>query len=310
LCGRFRVLSRIGSGGVGEVFDAEHIPSKKRVALKILRPAHRDVETIARLRREGSVISSIRHKNVCRLYDIASMPDGSPILVLQRLVGQTLHETFRRRQLRDPDEVVAVFVQMLAGLEAVHSFGILHRDLKPGNVFLVDKPDRSPRAKLLDFGFAKQAISSGYEALTQPGRVCGTPIYMSPEQLRGEPVSTSSDLFSIGLMLFEALTGQHPFGGPGIRPLEVSVRILREDCRRIQSLRPSLPDGLDEIVQRALAKSPKDRFSSASEMKQALQTAALEDPDMGAFSADPIPRVLSLLELASSGTTASRLSPS
>jgi len=262
--GRYKITGRLGSGGVAEVFDAENLTLRRRVAIKIVFPG--STEAAARLEREANAIAAIHHPNICDVYDVGRLADGSPYLVLEFLAGETLESHLKgRANLRvTPEAAVAVFSQVLSGLHGAHDAEILHRDLKPANIFLVDRVGCDPLVKLLDFGFAKDT-SGEWSKLTRPGRTCGTPQYMSPEQLRAQELDVRSDLFSIGVILYEALAGRHPFASSNLT--EVGIRITREPHDR---LRDVCPPALAAVVDRALEKEPAKRFPSALAMQRAL----------------------------------------
>jgi serine/threonine-protein kinase len=299
---RYTVVKRIGSGGGGEVFEAEDAVLNKRVAIKVVSTANPDPEAIARLRREAAIIASIHHPNICDLSDVGSMPDSSPYLVLERLYGETLDQTLRRRRQLPLNLAIELFRQMLSGAEASHAAGIIHRDLKPANVFIVEQDAANPVVKLLDFGFAKD-VSGRLQQMTRPGRTCGTPSYMSPEQLLAKPLDPRSDLFSIGVMLYQAVAGRHPFAAASIA--EVSMQIVREPAHDLKALNRNLPDALHDVIDRSLAKLPQQRFESALEMKTAL--IASVDPDL--YSADDSSGVLRSAHLSTPDSTPSHHTP-
>ena len=262
IAGKYEVVRRIGAGGMGEVFEAENTVLGRIVAIKIVSGS--GTEAAARLRREAEVIASLQHPNICDVYDVGALPDGSPFLVLERLTGETLESHLRRERRIRPIRAIELFTQILSGLQVAHAAGIVHRDLKPANVFLTERIGCPPLVKILDFGFAKD-VSGRMRTMTQPGRRCGTPAYMSPEQLFGRPLDLRSDLFSVGIMLFEALSAQHPFAGASVT--EMTVKIARDPT---PALPPRVSKELAEIVRKALEKDPAARPKSALEMQTAL----------------------------------------
>jgi serine/threonine-protein kinase len=285
---RYRLKRRIGVGGMGEVFEAiDDLEGGRRVAVKVVSGhAGAPDEAIARLEREAAAMSRLRHPNICDVYDVGQLENGAPYLVLEHLTGETLHERLGRTRRLRASLAVDIFCQILSGIEAAHSGGILHRDLKPGNVFLVDAAEGAstappaPVVKLLDFGFAKDVSGTRWRTITRPGYACGTPQYMSPEQIGAKPLDRRSDVFSVGIMLFEALTGRHPFDGASV--LEVAAKIARDTAPRLRSGRPRASAELDEIVARALARKADDRFQTALDMSRALLRA-------GGAGADELP---------------------
>jgi serine/threonine-protein kinase len=265
--GKYRVIRLIGEGGAGQVFEAQHITAKHLVAVKV--PTGKATrESLVRLEREAHIVGAIRHPNVCKVLDVGHMPDGAPYVAFERLFGETLAERTRGRQLTI-NEAMNIFSQMLAGLEAAHDANIVHRDLKPENVFLVDGDGCDPVVKVVDFGFARD-LTTSTARITKPGRACGTMQYMSPEQLRLNPVDHRSDLFAVGIMLYEVLAGRHPFEAPSVT--ELQINILRAAPVPIRNWRPDLPVELDALIATTLARSPTERPSSAAELRVALQS--------------------------------------
>src|SRR5262245_49743018 len=226
LGGKYRITSKIGSGGIGVVYAAEHIALGSQVAIKVLRgAAAKDASEIARLRREAQVQVSIEHPNVVRTLDLDQMPDGSIYVVMELLHGQSLAERLRARGPLAPGYGIPVFMQVCRALSAVHRLGIIHRDLKPGNIFLCDDSN----VKVLDFGMSKFAEA---ETLTQDGYTLGTPEYMAPEQCIGAPVEPRTDLYAFGVLMYEALTGALPISGKSRREfLELHQRTIPVSMR-------------------------------------------------------------------------------
>lgn len=274
LDGKYRLLRAIGSGGMGTVFEAENLALKRLVAVKVVTKPDSE-EALQRLAREASILSSIQHPNICDVYDIGALPNGGPYLVLERLVGSTLDERMRASRGMPVGDIVEIFVQVLSGLQAAHAAQILHRDIKPQNVFLVDRMGCGPLVKLVDFGLARDlSASPGARRLTKPGRLCGTLQYMSPEQLRGEALDQRSDLFSVAVMLYETLTGRHPFAAQS--SVELQTNILRHDARPVRERRPEVPAALEEMVSWAMRRAPAERPSSAIELQRGLLGAMRE----------------------------------
>ncbi len=269
--GKYRIDRLIGSGGTAEVFEAENTVLRRPVALKVLRHAG-SANAALRLQREALLVASIQHPNICDVYDAGTLPGGAPFVVLERLSGETFASHLKRARRLRPEAVVDVFMQILSGLQRAHGANIIHRDLKPHNVFLVDRLGLAPLVKILDFGLAKDVSERGSAALTVPPRaVVGTPEYMAPEQLRGATISTASDLFAVGVMMYQALTGTHPFAG-STRD-DVVDNVLRCEPRPPRELRPELPPAVDDLLIRALARSPAARWPTALDLQQALRRA-------------------------------------
>lgn len=262
LDGKYRLLAKIGAGGMGTVFEAESLSLRRRLAVKIATRAD------ARLEREAQLVSSLHHPNVCAAYDVGTTPWGATYVVLERLYGTTLAHRMRQGPMRTR-EVVEIVVQVLSGLEAAHAAGIVHRDMKPANVFLVERNGLAPAVKVLDFGFARDFVGSrDLTSITQPGWVCGTPAYMAPEQKRGKAVDHRADIYAVGIILFEALAER-----PLTQLSTDSFRRLLTSERRLELLRSNLPKAIADVVSRALAEEPGCRFPSAIAFQQALLRA-------------------------------------
>lgn len=267
LDGKYALVGVLGRGGHGIVFDGEHVQTRERVAVKIVGESRHD-DPFARLWREVKIVSSLRHPNICQIRDWGRLPDGGPYLVTERLFGETIAARFRRQRRFGVGETVNIVSQILAGLASAHALNVVHRDVKPGNVFIVERQGFAPVAKLLDFGLARDMSAAGDPRLTRPGVMLGTVKYMAPEQLMGIEAEPVTDLFAVGVVVFEMLTGAHPFGPGG--PLELRLRALRGEARTIGSLREGVPAGLEVAVARSLQKRPADRFPDANAMLHAM----------------------------------------
>jgi predicted ATPase/serine/threonine protein kinase len=266
----YRILSKLGSGGMGVVYEGEDIRLGRRVALKFLQEnvAH-DERTLRRFEREARAASSLNHPNICTIYEVEEH-DHRPVIVMELLEGDNLME--RIREGISTEDFVDFAIQMCDALEAAHAKGIVHRDIKPGNVFIVDHG----RVKILDFGLAKILPASlarpGQEEaarLTDDGTVPGTTCYMSPEQLRGEDVDARSDLFSLGVVLYEMATGERPFVAKN--RLLMMDAILNAKPTAASKVNPSLPPDLDAIIGKALEKNRAKRFQHAADICAALR---------------------------------------
>lgn len=271
LGGKYRILHRIGSGGIGAVYAAEHVSLGHRVAVKLLRgAAAADASETARLRREAQVQVSIEHPNVIRTLDLDQTPDGSIYVVMELLHGISLAERLREGPVPFA-QAVYVFVRMCRALEAAHRLGVIHRDLKPGNVFLC----YDGTVKVLDFGMSKFAQA---ESLTQEGYTLGTPEYMSPEQCIGAPLDPRSDLYAFGILMYETLTGDIPIQSRNRRDLlELHQRAVPVSMRE---RKPELmiPEELDRIVLSCLAKRAGQRPTNATELETRLAQLPQERP--------------------------------
>lgn len=286
--GRYRITGRLGEGGMGLVYEGWDDRLGRQVALKMIRSTLQDPKTRERFWREARAAGGLSHPNICHIYEIGE--DGDDLFIaMERLTGESLAERLQRGPL-PPQEAAQVALGALAALEVVHARELLHRDLKPSNVFLTPHG-----VKLLDFGLAMPIATSGDAdhtgpMLTLPGTVLGTPGYMAPEQILAKPIDARTDLYALGAMLFEMLSGKPPFEASG--PAEMLARALSE--------RPPALGGspavvaIDRVVQRALARNPDDRHSDAASMAQELRTA-LRFVDSGAtMPARPIRRVIVL----------------
>jgi eukaryotic-like serine/threonine-protein kinase len=264
LGGKYRIMRKIGSGGIGAVYAAQHVGLGSSVAIKVLRGAAAvDAAEIARLRREARVQVSIEHPNVVRTLDLDQMPEGSIYVVMELLHGMSLAEMLRKSGPVAPGIAVPVFIQVCRALAAAHRLGVIHRDLKPGNVFVCE----DNTVKVLDFGMSKFAEA---EALTQDGYTLGTPEYMSPEQCVGAPVEPRTDLYAFGVLMYEALTGELHIAGRNRRELlELHQRMIPVGLR---ARRPDLnfPEELDGAVMMCLKKRAAERPTSARVLEQIL----------------------------------------
>jgi len=261
VAGRYRLLYRLGTGGMADVWAAEDSMLGRHVALKFLLPRYaQDEQFVERFRREAAAAAGLQHPNVVSVYDRGEH-EGVPFIAMEYVEGASLKELIERGLT--VDEAVEITRQVLAGARFAHSKGIIHRDLKPQNVLV----DAEGRARVADFGIAR----AGASEITQTGSVLGTAQYLSPEQAQGLPVSAASDLYSVGAMLYEALTGQVPFEAD--TPVAVALKQVSEQPRPPSQLNPQVPRALDAVVLRALAKDPANRFASADEFLRALDRA-------------------------------------
>ncbi len=275
LGGKFRIGQKIGSGGIGVVYAAEHVSLGHEVAIKVLRgAAARDGGEIARLRREAYIQVHVDHPNVARVFDLDQMPDGSIYVVMERLVGQSLADKLGRDGLLAPGFAIPAFIEVARGLAAAHAKGAVHRDLKPANIFLCE----DGVAKVLDFGMSKLAAA---ESLTQAGYTLGTPEYMAPEQCIGGSVDGRTDVYACGILMYEALTGDLPIKGKNRR--ELLDLQQRQVPRSLRARRPDLPipEALDAAVMRCLRKKMGDRPSDAGELERMLEAIPLEGLSVG-----------------------------
>jgi predicted ATPase len=265
--GSYQITARIGSGGMGDVYRARDGKLKREVAIKSLPDSFaRDPKRIGRFQQEAEVLASLNHPNIAAIYDLLEA-EGSMYLVLELVEGETLADRLKRGPMT-VEEALHLSSQIAAALEAAHELGIVHRDLKPANIKISDRGT----VKLLDFGIAKRDTSLDAEVtaggLTGAGEILGTAAYMSPEQVRSEQVSSSSDQFSLGIIMFEMLTGRHPFTGDSI--MEVLASILRDKPPAPEELRLAIPSPVQWIIDRCLAKRSADRYASTRDLARDL----------------------------------------
>jgi eukaryotic-like serine/threonine-protein kinase len=268
--GRYRIGRRIGLGGTGVVFEATCTKSGSTYALKTLRPCYVSHPDLGRrLRREAEVARRVRHPGVTAVLDEGTLEDGSPYIVMPLLRGESLNKVLLRMN-HLPAHVVAVLAGRIAAiLHSAHCVGYVHRDVKPEHVLLDLAPNGELLVYLLDFGVCASREAPEDERQREKGKVFGTPSYVSPEQAAGEcDVDGRADLFGLGILMFEALSGRLPFFGANVAKL--LVRIIREDAPRLSELVPGIDPAIDHVVARLLARDPEDRFPSARALARAL----------------------------------------
>jgi serine/threonine protein kinase len=275
---RYHILQRLGAGGMGRVYLAEHVKMGRRCAIKVLHPAMAgDADAIARFNREAANASRIDHPNVAAIYDFGETPDGLLYLAMQYVEGATLTQVMRESGVLPALRALEIVRQVAEGLHAAHTLGIVHRDLKPDNIMVSTGDDGVDQIKVVDFGIAKAAGESA-RGVTRTGIVMGTPEYMSPEQLAGEDVAAPSDLYSLALITFAALTGEAPFRVQSTGKLVVTR--LTEPPRTLAAVRPEIawPHEVELVMRRALEREPAKRFASTRDFAAALHSAIATMP--------------------------------
>jgi len=272
--GTYTILSFVGQGGMGFVYKVEHLMMTKVMALKILRSEQISESVWKRFRTEAQAIARLDHPNVVRIYDMSQTKDGMPFYTMDFLVGKSLAEYLDQNDLLPVADSLPIFRQVCSGLAYAHDRGIVHRDIKPGNIMLIEeaKANLPPLVKIVDFGIAKLSSLDGaaVQGLTRPGEIVGSPLYMSPEQCSGKNLDFRTDMYSVGVTMFQALTGRAPLIGRSaietISMHQTTVPILMSEAA------PDLdfPQQLEEIVARLLAKSPEQRYDSLADVAREL----------------------------------------
>jgi serine/threonine protein kinase len=278
--GRYLLHERIGEGGMGAVYRATHVLMNKVVAIKMINAELTHLpQIVGRFEREARSASRLSHPNCITVTDFGRTEDGNLFLVMELLEGESLQDILSREGTISPYRAIDITKQILSGLSHAHEAGIVHRDLKPSNVMIVQTKDRTDFAKVFDFGIAKIAEDSGADhKLTQQGMIVGTPAYLSPEQALGEEADNRSDLYAVGVMLFEMLTGDVPYTGKvamDVVTAHISADIPTLDPRR------QYPVGLRRIMEQSMAKKPGERFQTAGEFLQAMDALDLFKMEYG-----------------------------
>jgi len=268
---RYLVLARIGEGGMGRVYLAEHVKMTRQCAIKVMNPSLvTDTESLQRFAREASNAARILHPNVAAVFDYGEA-DKIVYLVMEYVDGESLSTVIARDGALDPRRAIDIARQVADGLSAAHELGIVHRDLKPDNVILSHTRGGKEVAKVVDFGIAKAIAEAPQDALTRSGLVIGTPEYMSPEQLLGDPVDERADIYSLGCILYQMLTGAQAFTADTRE--QMIRRRLHETPPHVRDVDAGLPRRLDTLIVHMLARSPTDRLASAAEAREQLDPA-------------------------------------
>ena len=304
--GPYKVVEKIGAGGMGDVYRALDTRLEREVALKLISDSFLNSEagtgspspagtphsrvhlSHERFLREARAAATLNHPNICAIHDVGEQ-DGQPYLVMELLRGETLKQYLTHHRL-SPSEVLTLGQQAASALAAAHARGIVHRDIKPANLFVVDSGRDRKQLKILDFGLAKKqgaeaspdsryfdtkndtAGATGTLDLTTPGSTVGTAAYMSPEQAKGDPLDARTDLFSLGSVLYEMATGQAPFAGRSTA--EVFAALLMKDPPPVSSLNPDMPKALDPVIAKLLAKDRDQRYRGAEELLADLEAVS------------------------------------
>jgi serine/threonine-protein kinase len=274
LAGKYRIDHVLGTGGMGVVVAATHVQLQSRVAIKFLSPdAVRSDAAAARLLREARASANIKSDHVARVIDVGTLETGAPYIVMEHLEGMNLAALLRQRERLPIGEAVTYVLQACDGIAHAHALGIVHRDLKPSNLFVTRRANGSSSVKVLDFGLSKVTEPGGHlpadAHLTSTTDVIGSPVYMSPEQLRStRDVDARTDIWALGTILFELIAGQPPFRARTLPQL--CMLILHSKARSLREVYPDVPPALEAVVRRCLEKDPSKRFDSVRDLMQAL----------------------------------------
>ncbi len=313
---RYRIVGIIARGGMGKVYRAEQQPLGRLVALKVLTPSYsgdNDPEFHKRFFLEASIASKLTHPNTVTIFDYGKTDDDIYYIAMELLEGRTLHRALREEAPFSPERTMHIARQICRSLREAHNLGVIHRDLKPANVYLLHHGDEGDVVKVLDFGLVKNLDDKG-EELTQTGLFMGSPKYMAPEQIRGERCDARVDIYALGVMMFEMLTGRVPFDRPN--SVNILMAHIQEDVPALSATNPSVrtPPAVEAVLRRCMSKSADARYASMDEMLGALkQIAGMNQPLSGELRTDladlsrstelPLaPRVQVRGELLSGGT--------
>jgi serine/threonine protein kinase len=270
--GRYQIMRRLGEGGMGTVYLAEQVSIGRKVALKLLRGNYAmDDEFIERFRREARLAASLNHRNIVTVYDFDQGDDESLFIAMEYLDGEKLSDVIRREGPLDINRAVRLCLQFAEGLEAAHHAGVIHRDIKPDNIMVVGE-EGVETIKLMDFGIARLRDVAGASRLTRPDVIMGTPAYMAPEQAEGKETSERTDIYALGVVLYEMLSGEVPFKAN--TPAAVLLKQIQESPVALRKLRREVPSEIERIVMQALEKKPERRQQAMRDLVQTLRKAA------------------------------------
>src|SRR5881296_3675493 len=280
---RYHVVKKLGEGGMGQVYLAEHVKMGRRSAIKVMNPSLvHDPDAVARFNREAANASRITHPNVCAIYDFGETPDGTIYLAMEFIEGEPLTDVLAREGALPAHRAGHIFLQVADALQAAHDLGIVHRDLKPDNIMISRGKGGREVVKVVDFGIAKAVGGDDAgQKVTKTGLVVGTPEFMSPEQLSGDNLDGRSDLYSLALVFYRMLTGGLPFQATSVQ--ETMIKRLTDEPAKLAEARPDLsfPAGLQPVLDTALARTPQERYQSVA--KFAADVAAVTGrPSTGA----------------------------
>lgn len=276
--GKYEIVRLLGEGGMGAVYEGVNTRIHRRVAIKVL---HGNVagnsDAVQRFEREAQAAGRIGSKHIVEVLDMGDLPSGDRFMVMEFLAGTSLSDRIKERGRMTPQELCPLVMQLLEGLAAAHAAGIVHRDLKPDNVFLLPpaQPGAPDFVKILDFGISKFNVMGGEFSMTRTGAVMGTPYYMSPEQAKGDPLDQRTDLYAVGVILYEALSGRVPFNAETFNQL--LFKIVLEEAPPLEPLVATVNPAFLDIVRKAMARNPDERYQTASDFKAALHLWSKRD---------------------------------
>jgi serine/threonine-protein kinase len=270
---RYHIVKKVGEGGMSYVYLARDVSTEQRYAIKILSPSlAKDETAMARLRREAALGIRLAHPNVCHIVRMGETEEGLAYVVMPFVEGEILSDRNYRVGQTTLADTAKFITEIADGLQVAHALGIVHRDLKPENIMICRKADGTEFAVVMDFGLAKERKASGeLQKLTATGIILGTPEFMSPEQLRGKPLDPRTDIYSLSLMTYEMLTGKLPFEGNSQQAMMIAR--LRNDPIPARNRRPDLPEKLDAVLLKGMAREAGDRHATAPEFAAALRAA-------------------------------------
>jgi serine/threonine-protein kinase len=308
VAGKYALQRVVGAGGMGVVVGAVHVQLDQRVAIKFMAPLlSSSPDGVERFMREARLAARIQCEHVVRIFDVAALDDGTPYIVMEFLQGEDVGGMLRRRGRFSVGDAVDVVLQAGEAMAEAHVDGVVHRDLKPGNLFVCERPDGSPLVKVLDFGISKIVRRAGGgtahgSLLTGPHVLLGSPLYCSPEQLRASTaVDARSDIWALGAILYELVSGTPPFRGATL--LEISTNVMTRNPPPLSASRPEVPRELDDVLARCLAKSADERFASVADLARALAPFA---PGRALLSVE---RIESVIRRSAPTTDATGASP-
>jgi eukaryotic-like serine/threonine-protein kinase len=292
--GRFRVLRKLGEGGMGVVYLADQISFHRRVALKVLHGFYaRDEEFIERFRREARLAAMLNHAHIVTVYDFDQGEDGSLFIAMEYVEGRNLRDIIQAGGL-GLDETVRFARQIAEGLDTAHRAGVIHRDIKPENIMVSNKTNE---VKLMDFGIASMKDTEEMSRLTRTGTIVGTPTYMAPERIEKGQTDEKTDIYSFGILLYEMLTGDVPFSAP--TPAAILVKQLQEIPRSVRTSRAEIPASLEAVVMQAIEKEPQKRQANMGKITQTLRkienSLEIEKTGPGTFGGPGLSRTVAAL---------------